>query len=508
VKDEGQIEELISQRERELTDFVENAVVGLHWVAADGTILWANQAELDLLGYTREEYIGHHIAEFHADHEVIHDIIKRLAAGENLINYDAQMRCKDGSIRHVLISSSVRFEDEQFIHTRCFTVDITERKRAENRIILLYQLTAALSEALTPQQVAKVITEPGIAALGASAGSVVLLDESKKQLEILIAVGYSEKITQEWQQFSVDSPVVLSQCVRTRQPIWLPSFAELQTRFPAMSHIYNDGEYTAWAAIPLIVEKHIIGALGLSFSTPQTFNEQDRRFMVAVAQQGAQALERARLSEESRDLAVLEERQRIARDLHDAVSQTLFSIGMLAQSLPRLWERDQERARDQLRELVTISQSAIAEMRTLLLELRPAKLVKSSLQELFTQLIDAAQARKPIMITCHVELHQPLPENVHIVLYRVAQESINNIVKHGGATQGSITLTTQANQIVLIIQDNGQGFEMRESASGMGLGVMHERAALIGAQLEIKSAVGKGTEITLKWTPPTSDIRS
>ncbi|HEY0003356.1 MAG TPA: PAS domain S-box protein [Pyrinomonadaceae bacterium] len=126
--------EELRRRERELSDFIENASVGLHWVGADGTILWANQAELDLLGYTREEYIGRHIADFHADEEVIKDILTRLTRDETLHSYEARLRCKDGSIRYVLISSNVMRESGEFIHTRCFTRDITDRKRAEEAL--------------------------------------------------------------------------------------------------------------------------------------------------------------------------------------------------------------------------------------------------------------------------------------------------------------------------------------------------------------------------------------
>ncbi|MBA2645183.1 MAG: PAS domain S-box protein, partial [Pyrinomonadaceae bacterium] len=126
--------EELRRRERELADFIENASVGLHWVGPDGTILWANQAELDLLGHTREEYIGHHIAEFHADGDVISDILCRLTNKETLHNYEARLRCKDGSVRHVLINSNVMWEGDKFIHTRCFTRDITGRKEAEERL--------------------------------------------------------------------------------------------------------------------------------------------------------------------------------------------------------------------------------------------------------------------------------------------------------------------------------------------------------------------------------------
>jgi len=112
-------------REGELSDFLENAAVPLHWAASDGTILWANQAELDLLGYSREEYVGHPIAEFHADGRAIADIMRALRAGETLHDYEAALRHKDGSIRHVLITASGRREGDRVPHTRCFTRDIT-----------------------------------------------------------------------------------------------------------------------------------------------------------------------------------------------------------------------------------------------------------------------------------------------------------------------------------------------------------------------------------------------
>lgn len=140
--------EQLRRREQELTDFFENASVGLHWVGPDGIILWANHAELDLLGYSPGAYIGHHIAEFHADQNVIEEILQRLKAGETLQGYEAQMRCADGSIKDVLIDSSVLWEDGEFIHTRCFTRDVTDRKRAEAALRERETWLAGQSEAL------------------------------------------------------------------------------------------------------------------------------------------------------------------------------------------------------------------------------------------------------------------------------------------------------------------------------------------------------------------------
>jgi PAS domain S-box-containing protein len=133
VKARRQSEDLLRQRERELSDFLENAVEGLHRVGPDGTILWANRAELQMLGYQPHEYIGRHIAEFHLDQAVIQDILARLLAGETLYNYPARMRARDGSVRHVLIHSNGQWHGGQLRSTRCFTRDITEQVLAQEQ---------------------------------------------------------------------------------------------------------------------------------------------------------------------------------------------------------------------------------------------------------------------------------------------------------------------------------------------------------------------------------------
>ena len=129
-------------REAELTEFVENASIGLHWVGPDGKILWANRTDFELLGYSKEEYIGRHIADFYADRCVIDDILSRLNRHEKIKDYEARLRCKDSSIKTVLIDSSVLWDNGRFIHTQCFTRDITEQKRVEGELRLSSRLLA------------------------------------------------------------------------------------------------------------------------------------------------------------------------------------------------------------------------------------------------------------------------------------------------------------------------------------------------------------------------------
>ena len=149
------IQSEIARKHAELEDFFENSAIGLHIVSGDGTILRANKAELDMLGYTAEEYVGRHIAEFHADAHVIGEILHLLSSGERLDRHPARLRARDGSIKHVLITSNSRFEDGNFVNTRCFTTDVTDlyeaeaaRSESEKRLAATYEAaTVGIAEA-------------------------------------------------------------------------------------------------------------------------------------------------------------------------------------------------------------------------------------------------------------------------------------------------------------------------------------------------------------------------
>jgi PAS domain S-box-containing protein len=146
----------------ELKRCLDHAAEGLHWVGPDGTILWANQTELDMLGYSAEEYIGHNIREFHVDPPVIADILARLGRGETLLGYDARIRRRDGAIRHVQINSNVRWDGDRFLHTRCFTRDVTDRRTAHAQNAFLLDL----DDTLRPLTSAADIAYTAAAALG------------------------------------------------------------------------------------------------------------------------------------------------------------------------------------------------------------------------------------------------------------------------------------------------------------------------------------------------------
>ncbi|HOA22884.1 MAG: cache domain-containing protein [Aggregatilineales bacterium] len=212
-------------------------------------------------------------------------------------------------------------------------------------------------------------------------------------------------------------------------------------------------------------------------------------------------------SKRAREEAVLNERHRIARELHDAVSQTLFSATLIADVLPRLYERSEEMGRKRLQELRELTRGAMAEMRTLLNELRPSALVQTELDELLRQLTEAviARARIPVDLEIEGEFADIAPD-VKIALYRIAQEALNNVFKHAHATQARVVLRREEGILSLCIADDGRGFDLEATAGErMGLNIMRERTDFINADLVIDTAPGEGTEVRVTWLHP--DIR-
>jgi signal transduction histidine kinase len=233
--------------------------------------------------------------------------------------------------------------------------------------------------------------------------------------------------------------------------------------------------------------------------------------VLGFANQAALAIENARLYRQAQALAAMEERQRLARDLHDAVSQTLFSASLAADVLPRLWERDPVEGRRCLAEVHKLSRGALAEMRTLLLELRPATLVETELGELLGQLAEAITNRAGVPVAVTVEGHCSLPSEVQVAVYRVAQETLNNVAKHAEASQVTVGLRCvsardeegQAQRLELRISDDGRGFDPNYARPDcLGLGIMRERAEAIGAEFKIESQVGHGTQVVIVWPKP------
>ncbi len=206
------------------------------------------------------------------------------------------------------------------------------------------------------------------------------------------------------------------------------------------------------------------------------------------------------LANKAADEAVAAERNRLARDLHDAVTQTLFSISLMAEVIPELWEIQPAEAQKRLVELRQLGRGALAEMRTLLLELRPSALTDAALPDLLRQLTEAVIGRSRLPVELYVDGDCCISADVQIVVYRIAQEALNNVVKYSRATLVSVNLRMRPEAVFLSVVDNGIGFDPNQVPSNhLGLRIMRERAEAIGARLTIYSEPGEGTQVSVHW---------
>jgi PAS domain S-box-containing protein len=212
------------------------------------------------------------------------------------------------------------------------------------------------------------------------------------------------------------------------------------------------------------------------------------------------------LRRQAEQIAVANERSRLARDLHDAVSQTLFSASLIADVMPRLWLRNPVEAQRRLEELRMLNRGALAEMRMLLLELRPSALTEARFPDLLQQLGEAAAGRAGIHVATQIDptlgdLHlSPEPQ---VALYRIAQEALNNVIKHSGAHNAWVHLQRQSSYLCMHIRDDGRGFDMGQTNHDhLGLLIMRERAQSIAAEIAFESTPGQGTSISVRIPVP------
>jgi len=207
-----------------------------------------------------------------------------------------------------------------------------------------------------------------------------------------------------------------------------------------------------------------------------------------------------RIYEQANIIAMIHERERLSRDLHDAVNQTIFSISMISEMLLYQAQGGAPQLEQGIAQIHQLSRIALSELRILLFELRPDNLLRAKLSDLLAQLTKTLSIRVNVKVELHLNEAVQLPANVHLTFYRIAQEALNNIIKHANADEIIITLDVNKQQGQLIIQDNGQGFSPEEIEShGFGLRNMQERAKSINAEFKMSSAPQSGTILTLLW---------
>jgi signal transduction histidine kinase len=254
-------------------------------------------------------------------------------------------------------------------------------------------------------------------------------------------------------------------------------------------------------AVPMFSRGSVVGALTVTRAVGQrSFSSREVTVAQSIADGLAAAVENERLHQQERREAAAEERQRLARDLHDSATQTIFSANLIAEVLPASWERGRDQGVEETKKLTRLMRTALCEMRTLLYELRPETLEAASLVYLLERLGEALSGQGEAAVEVHVDEGIALPVDEKLVFYRVAQEALTNVAKHAHATRVRVDVTRGNETVTLTVTDDGRGFDQSKVRPGsMGLRNMRERAEGIGGDLEIVSVEGGGTMVSITW---------
>ena len=368
-----------------------------------------------------------------------------------------------------------------------------EQRRQE--LDALYRADEELFRHIEVDHVFQALVDIAVEILHADKGSLFFWDDQSEKLIPRAAKGLKPETLEQMQSSADDGTVgwVLA--------TGLPAIVHNVRDEPKVARWITDAEgIQSFMHIPIKIEDAIYGVFNVDYLEPRGFGSEEQRLFTALAHRAAIAIEQAQLQDQAQQAAVFEERQRLARDLHDAVTQTLFSASIIAEVIPRLWEQDPELGLSRLEILRELTKGALAEMRTLLVELRPAAIAEADLAELMRQLAESTTGRARIPVDLQLDGECDFTPEVKVVLYRIAQEALNNVAKHSKATRAEIRLLCEEQRVELSIEDDGIGFDMGSvPPDHLGLGIMRERAESIGAELAIESGQNEGARITLTW---------
>jgi PAS domain S-box-containing protein len=472
------------ERDRELTDFFENASVGLHWVGPDGTVLWANQAELDLLGYERDEYIGHHIAEFHADAPVIQDILRRLQAGETLRDCEARLRSKTGEIRHVLINSNVLWDGDRFVHTRCFTRDITERMKSREELRRANESLKALAdEARAREELFRL-------ALQDSAVVVFHQDTDLRYKWVYnpfpehVGITLVNKLDSELfppdqaEQFARIKLGVLASGKGVRQDVAVTSQGRTRIMDTRLEPYWDSSG-------------KIAGVLGVLVDVTDRKRKEQK---LADSREQLRGLV-ARLQ-----AARERERELTSHEVHD-IAQILaaldLQLAMVSSGLP---EGAPNIVAERLKAVSRTLAAAVKSSARISTDLRPSLLDNLGLANTLEWYAQEFASRTGIRMISETLKNVRLDPDVGAAIFRVFQDILSNVERHSRATEVHLSMRLEDGHLIIAVSDNGTGIDRNKirDPRSLGLLALRELALLFGGKIDIQSAANMGTTIMLE----------
>jgi PAS domain S-box-containing protein len=515
LQERRHMETTLVERESQYRSIVESTGDGVLVTDLDSAVVAMNPAFCAIAGYPAHDLRTMHPRDFmHLDDLQPFDSYLARTAAADVVTAGVMCVCADGRLTRLEMRGK-RFSYGGRVHVLSVVRDVTEREQSlrlleqkvaerTRELSTLLEISNSVTSNLQLKPLLRVVLEQLQLVLGCTGVTIFVVEG--EELVVLDHRGLlaAEAIANTrlpgrqviaCAQDRKGSPVIVGDLWGDAEPA--RAFRDLVPE--ALTAMLVGGRSVL--LVPLRIRDRTIGVLVLDSDKPDRWGARDGTLAWALANQAAVAIENARLYDQARELAAFEERERLARELHDSVTQSLYTASMLGRMLPRAWESEPQRGREMLEQLAEVTDAALAEMRTLLLELRPAAILQSGLEELLQRLVLALRTHVEKPIQVEIDGAGVLPPDIHLAFYRLAQAALGNVVRHVPSSQARAKLALAADQATLVISDDGGGFEVGRLGQrrGMGIAIMRERAAAIGAHFEIDSVVGQGTTVTMRW---------
>ena len=482
-------------------------------VEVDGMMRYASPSFLRILGYAPHKILGTNVFTLvHPDDMTrVQDAYTGAANCHEPVTVECRYRHASGAWRVIEATASNHLDDPVVCGFVVNGRDVTERVEAyaslEHRVA---ERTHELSTLLdVSHNVASTLElQPLLALILDQLKSVVeyrdasILVTEGDELEILAYWGPVEAEQLVGRRFALARAAANRHVIARKEPLIVADLWAADPMARAFHRVATTDlgapmeHMRAWIGVPLLLKDGIIGMLSLGYDEPGYYTSRHAALALAIANQAAAAIDNARLYERAQEVAALEERQRLARELHDSVSQALYGIALGVRTARALLDHDPGRAVEPLDYVLTLADAGLTEMRALIFELRPEALAAEGLVAALEKQIDFVRARHGITVHAALDGEPMIAYAVKEALYRIAQEALHNTVKHARARHVEITLRQAVGELVLEVCDDGAGFDPDHLFPGhMGLETMRERAARLKGTLDISSAPGHGTAI-------------
>jgi PAS domain S-box-containing protein len=517
ITERKEAEANLAEREAQYRSIFESTLDGLIINRLDGTIVEVNPAFCTMHGYTRQELIGQHpeMLIHPDDHPLFEQYLQTVRAGEAFQSRAIDLH-KDGTPFHVEVHGTpftYRGQPHILGVVRDVTAQVQAQQLLEERVAArtrelsaLYDVTAVASASLDLETVMEQSLNRVLDVMGCQTGGIHLVNETGDEVILALWRNIPDAVVAEIQTLPLGSGIV-GRIIAEDAPLVVPTMADDPDAVPAAKHFLGQQGYVG---APMRAKGQVVGVLSVVSTDEQQFSAEEVALLASIADQIGVAVENAQLYQRAERLAVMEERQRLARELHDSVTQSIYSATLLTETARRsAAAQDMGRTQGYLEELGDITQQALKEMRLLVYELRPPALEQEGLVGALQGRIDAVEGRAGIQARLLVEDEIALEPPVEEALYRIGQEALNNALKHAAAHSVEVHIQASDGQIEMRVVDDGQGFDVQAARErgGMGLTTMQERADQVGGALSVRSAPGKGTTVQVVVPAPPRVVR-